>query len=163
VLFVVWLEPLQSIGQNTFIADALRWAGAESVITTHQPWPHLSIEEVVRLQPEYIVFADDHNGAAAEIADLRARPVWRDLDAVERGRVVNVNREIVRPSPGLVDVIEQLAHDVHSEAFAASERRDSRLVSGKFYAHHQSDPVGAGFKPAPTCSISIQDAATCAR
>jgi iron complex transport system substrate-binding protein len=123
VLFVVWLEPLQSIGQNTFIADALRWAGAESVITIHQPWPHLSIEEVVRLQPDYIVFAEDHNGAASEIADLRARPVWRDLDAVERGRVVNVNQEIVRPSPGLVDVIEQLAHDVHPEAFPGAQRK----------------------------------------
>lgn len=133
VLFVVWLEPLQSIGQNTFIADALRWAGAESVITTSQAWPHLSIEEVVRLQPEYILFADDHNGAASEIADLRARPVWRDLDAVERGRVVNVNQEIVRPSPGLVDVIEQLAHDVHPEAFPGAQRtprgQNSELVA----------------------------------
>ncbi|MGH9757008.1 MAG: helical backbone metal receptor, partial [Candidatus Acidiferrales bacterium] len=27
VLFVVWEDPLISIGQNTFIADALRWAG----------------------------------------------------------------------------------------------------------------------------------------
>ncbi len=121
VLFVVWLEPLQSIGQSTFIADALRWAGAESAITSDQPWPHLSIEEVVRVQPEYIVFADDHVGAASEIADLRARPVWRDLDAVETGHVVNVNQEIVRPSPGLVDVIEQLARDLHPEAFAGAQ------------------------------------------
>ena len=28
----------------------------------------------------------------ARLADLRARPVWRDLDAVERGHVVNVER-----------------------------------------------------------------------
>jgi iron complex transport system substrate-binding protein len=122
VLFVVWLEPLQTIGQNTFIADALRWAGAESVITTDQPWPHLSIEEVVRLQPEYIVFADDHSGAASEIADLRARPAWRDLDAVETGHVVNINEEIVRPSPGLVDAIEHLARDLHPEVFAGAQK-----------------------------------------
>jgi iron complex transport system substrate-binding protein len=121
VLFVVWLEPLQSIGQSTFIADALRWAGAESVITTDQPWPHLSIEEIVRLQPEYIVFADDHSGAASEIADLRARPAWRDLDAVQSGHVVNINEEIVRPSPGLVDAIEHLAREVHPEAFAGAQ------------------------------------------
>jgi iron complex transport system substrate-binding protein len=119
VLFVVWLEPLQSIGQDTFISDALRWAGAESVVVSKQKWPHLSIEEVVRLQPDYIVFSADHSGGAStELADLRARPVWRDLDAVERGHVVNVSDEIVRPSPGLVDVIEQLAHEVHPEAFA---------------------------------------------
>jgi iron complex transport system substrate-binding protein len=120
VLFVVWLQPLQTIGQDTFIADALRWAGAESVLVSKQKWPHLSIEEVVRLQPDYIVFTDDQSGGmTTELADLRARPVWRDLDAVEQGHVVNVSEEIVRPSPGLVDVIEQLAHDLHPEAFAA--------------------------------------------
>jgi iron complex transport system substrate-binding protein len=121
VLFVVWLQPLQTIGQDTFIADALRWAGAESVLVSKQKWPHLSIEEVVRLQPDYIVFTDDHSGGVTtELADLRARPVWRDLDAVEQGHVVNVSEEIVRPSPGLVDVIEQLAHELHPEAFAGS-------------------------------------------
>ncbi len=119
VLFVVWLDPLQSIGQGTFIADALRWAGAESVVTTSQPWPRLSIEEIVRLEPEYIVFSDDHGGATAKLADLRSRPVWRDLDAVETGHVVSVSEEIVRPSPGLVGVIEQLARAVHPEAFAS--------------------------------------------
>lgn len=119
VLFVVWLEPLQTIGQNTFIADALRWAGAESVLISKQKWPRLSIEEVVRLQPDYIIFTNDHGGpAAAELADLRARPAWRDLDAVEQGHVVDVSEEAIRPSPGLVDMIEHLARQLHPEAFS---------------------------------------------
>ncbi len=132
VLFVVGLQPLQTIGQDTFIADALRWAGAESVLVSKQKWPHLSLEEVVRLQPDYIVFTDDHTpGASAELADLRARPVWRDLDAVEQGHVVNVSEETIRPSPGLVDAIEQLAHDVHPEAFGEkSEIRKSKFETG---------------------------------
>jgi cobalamin transport system substrate-binding protein len=122
VLFVVWPEPLISIGQKTFIADALRFAGAESVVVSRQNWPQLSVEEVVRLQPDYIVFANGHGGgAAAELADLRARPAWRDLDAVEQGHVVDVSEEAIRPSPGLVDMIEQLARQLHPEAF--SEKR----------------------------------------
>ena len=141
VLFVVGLQPLQTIGQDTFIADALRWAGAESVLVSKQKWPHLSLEEVVRLQPDYIVFTDDHTpGASAELADLRARPVWRDLDAVEQGHVVNVSEETIRPSPGLVDAIEQLAHEWHPEAFAVKiesgksklENRNSSFVTGVF-------------------------------
>src|SRR6202021_3258855 len=63
VLFVVWEDPLISIGQNTFIADALRWAGAESIIMATQNWPQVSMEEVVRLQPEYIVLTADHLAA----------------------------------------------------------------------------------------------------
>jgi cobalamin transport system substrate-binding protein len=125
VLFVVWMDPLTTIGQNMFIADALRWAGAESVVLSKQNWPQISLEEVVRLQPEYIVFAGSHGESGAmELADLRGRPVWRDLDAVRVGHVVNLNEEAVRPSPGLVDAIEQLARDVHPEAFMA--RSDNR-------------------------------------
>jgi ABC-type Fe3+-hydroxamate transport system substrate-binding protein len=128
VLFVVWDQPLTTIGQNTFIADALRFAGSESVVLSKQKWPHLSLEEVVRLQPDYIIFTSDHGPAAATLADLRARPGWRDLDAVETGHVINVSVEAIRPSPGLVDAIEQLAHDLHPEAFAGKrEARTSKF------------------------------------
>ena len=128
VLFVVWDQPLMTIGQNTFIADALRWAGAESVVLSKQKWPRLSLEEVVRLQPDYLVFTSDHGPVATTLSDLRARPGWRDLDAVETGHVVNMSEEAVRPSPGLVDAIEQLAHDVHPEAFAEkSETGNAKL------------------------------------
>jgi len=122
VLFVVSQDPLITIGQKTFIADALRWAGAESIVDTDQNWPQLSLEEVVRLQPEYIIFAGGHGDtAASELAGLRARPVWRDLDAVERGHVVNLSEESIRPSPGLVDAIEQLAHEIHPDAFSEKD------------------------------------------
>jgi len=122
VLFVVSQDPLITIGQKTFIADALRWAGAESIVDTDQNWPQLSLEEVVRLQPDYIVFAGGHGDtAASELAGLRARPVWRDLDAVEQGHVVNLSEESIRPSPGLVDAIEQLAREIHPDAFSEKD------------------------------------------
>ncbi|MGA9884354.1 MAG: cobalamin-binding protein [Candidatus Acidiferrales bacterium] len=117
VLFVIWDDPLISIGQNTFIEDALRWAGAESVVLSRQKWPQISMEEVLRLQPEYIVFAAHEEGSRQALEDLRGRPVWRDLDAVEMGHVVDVSEEALRPSPGLVDVIEKLAHEMHPDAF----------------------------------------------
>jgi iron complex transport system substrate-binding protein len=118
VLFVVWEDPLITIGQNTFIADALRWSGAESVVIAKQDWPQLALEEVVRLQPEYIVFASGHSeSSASQVSDLRSRPMWKGLRAVELGRVVNVSEEIDRPAPGLIDAIEELAHKLHPDAF----------------------------------------------
>ena len=119
VLFVVWQEPLISIGQNTFIADALRRAGAESVILSDQNWPHISFEEVVRLQPDYIAFTSNHAvGGATQLADLRGRAGWKGLRAVELGQVVVVSDEIARPSPGMVEAIEQLARELHPDAFS---------------------------------------------
>jgi iron complex transport system substrate-binding protein len=124
VLFVVWQQPLMTIGQNTFIADALRWAGAESIILSDRNYPQVSLEEVVRLQPEYLVFTSDHEvggeTGAADLADLRAHPVWRDLQAVELGHVVDVDEAIVRPSPGLVGAIDHLARQLHPEVFASA-------------------------------------------
>ncbi len=142
VLFVVWQEPLISIGQRTFIADALRWAGAESVVLSDQNWPRISFEEVVRLQPDYIVFTSNHTAdAATQLADLRARAGWKGLRAVELGQVAVVSDEVARPSPGMIDAIEQLAREVHREAFSLrsanggfdSERggRSPRLVAAK--------------------------------
>ncbi len=119
VLFIVWEEPLVTIGQNTFIADALRWAGAHSVIQSKQNYPRVTFEEVVRLEPDYIVLTGEHEGAEEnEGASLRARPEWNQIRAVEQGHVAVVGSAMDRPSPGLIDAIEQLAHELHPEAFA---------------------------------------------
>jgi iron complex transport system substrate-binding protein len=133
VLFVVWEQPLISIGQNTFIADALRWAGAESVILSDKSWPQISMEEVVRLQPDYIVLASDHSesGAKTELEDLRARPAWKQLSAVRMGHVAVVSEEVTRPSPGLVNVIEDLARQLHPEIFSGKTENGKVLPNGR--------------------------------
>jgi iron complex transport system substrate-binding protein len=125
VLFVVWEEPLISIGQNTFIADALRWAGAESIITSRENWPQIGLEEVVRLQPDYIVFTANHGGDRQQLDDLRSRAAWKSIRAVEFGHVVVSSDEIARPSAGLVDAIEQLARKLHPELFSAQMRSNT--------------------------------------
>jgi cobalamin transport system substrate-binding protein len=118
VLFVVWQEPLMSIGQDTYIADALRHAGAESVVQTKQDWPRVSWEEVVRLQPTYLVFASAHpEEITAMMAGMRNLPGWRDLKAVEENKIVIVSEAINLPAPRLVDSIEELARHLHPEAF----------------------------------------------
>lgn len=123
VLFVVWLDPLITIGQNTFIADALRWAGAESVVLSDQNWPQLDFEEAVRLQPDYIVLAESHTGEGSRsVANLRSRAAWRDLRAVQLGHIAIISEEIDRPAPGLIEAIKQLARELHPNAFAASSR-----------------------------------------
>ncbi len=138
VLFVVWEDPLISIGQNTFIADALRWAGAESIIVASQNWPQVSMEEVVRLQPDYIVLTPDHLQAETHehVNNLRERPTWRELRAVKLGHVVMASDEFTRPSPGLVEAIESLAQELHPEVFAPKAENGKVKMEGvaRFYA-----------------------------
>lgn len=119
VLFVVWTDPLISIGADTFIADALRLAGGRSAVETKGEWPHISLEEIVRLQPDILVFASAHGAEThREIDELRDRPGWKDLIAMQQDHVVVVSDAINRPAPRMVDVIERLARAFHPEAFA---------------------------------------------
>jgi len=129
VLFVVWWEPLISVGRVTFLADALRYAGAESVLDTAQDWPRVNLEEVVRLQPDYLVFAAAHRETVERtLESLRERPGWRRLEAVTAGRVAVVSDAINRPAPRLVDAIEELARQLHPGAFAEkNETRNSKF------------------------------------
>jgi iron complex transport system substrate-binding protein len=130
VLFVVWTEPLISIGKDTFIADALQHAGAVSVIDSSQNWPHINLEEVVRLQPEFLVFAESHANDAAHTTDtLAGLPGWRILDAVKRRRFAVVSDAVNRPAPRIASAIEELARQLHPEAFADAPQNDKDNAS----------------------------------
>jgi len=125
VLFVVWTEPLISIGKDTFIADALQHAGGVSVIDSSQNWPHINLEEVVRLQPEFLVFAESHANDAAHTTDtLAGLPGWRILDAVKHRRFAVVSDAVNRPAPRIASAIEELARQLHPEAFADTPQSD---------------------------------------
>ena len=120
VLFVVWTEPLISVGKNTFIADALRKAGAVSIVETTQDWPKVSLEEVVRLQPDFLVFTTQNDEKAPDLVGLSALPGWRSLDAVRNHRFVMVSDAVNRPAPRIVSAIEDMAKQLHPEAFVDS-------------------------------------------
>jgi len=120
VMMVVWLDPLISVGRNTFLEDALRRAGAHSIIDTQQSWPNINLEEVIRLQPKYLIFSsDDPQQVQRQLAELQDRPAWRQLDAVRNRRFIVVPEAISHPSPRLVDGIEQLAAALYPSRFAA--------------------------------------------
>lgn len=119
VLFIVWTDPLISIGKDTFIADALRRAGAMSIVDSKQDWPQVNLEEVARLQPEVLVFADSHSEAAPRNMDtLATRPGWRILNAVRDRKFAVISDAVNRPAPRIVSAIEDLAEKLHPQAFA---------------------------------------------
>ncbi|HEV2315892.1 MAG TPA: cobalamin-binding protein [Candidatus Acidoferrales bacterium] len=131
VFFVVGESPLISLGEHTFIADALRYAGAQSVVHAKQDWPQVSLEEVVRLNPDYLVFASSGFGGedstAKQLAELRSEAGWRELAAVREGRVVVVSDEIDLPAPGLIDAIEKLARQLHPNVFEDAAQQHASL------------------------------------
>jgi iron complex transport system substrate-binding protein len=143
VLMVVWLDPLISVGHDTFLEDALRRAGAHSVIDTRQSWPNVNLEQVIRLQPDYLVFSsDDPQQVQRQLAELQQRPGWRRLEAVRNRRFIVVSEAISHPSPRLVDGIEQLARALYPSQFTArAAGSDGIALFPAFILAQSSGPI----------------------
>ena len=154
VLFVVWAEPLISAGKNTFIVDALRHAGAISIVDSTKDWPQTNLEEVVRLQPDFLVFANSHpEDALRDFEALASRPGWRVLDAVHNRRFAVISDAVNRPAPRIVTAIEDLARQLHPDVFARppeTEKDSVPKTNPDLHAGKQARSIPFPFAPNPT-------------
>jgi iron complex transport system substrate-binding protein len=109
VLFVVWYRPLITAGAQTFISNVIRCAGGVSISDDlRTEWPHMSLEEVLSRQPGVILFPRTE-AFAPELDEFQKLPGWRELAAVKNHRLYLVDETIMRPSPRLVDALEEVA------------------------------------------------------
>lgn len=59
VLCVISLQPIIVASNNSYIGEIIKYAGGENVIYTSQlKYPQISIEELIRLNPEVIILPD---------------------------------------------------------------------------------------------------------
>jgi iron complex transport system substrate-binding protein len=167
VLFVVWTDPLITIGKDTFIADALRKAGGVSIVDSTQDWPQLSLEEVVRLQPEFLVFAAQHEeNVPPDLLAVTARPGWRSLEAVRNRKFAVISDAVNRPAPRIVSAIEELARQLHPEAFEDMPSIAPSVNGSKPEgpAPDRNPPPGAAKQPfAATLGSKLGEVCVCAR
>jgi iron complex transport system substrate-binding protein len=114
VFFVVYNDPPMTMGPATFIGQILDLAGGDNVFAdAAMNWPTVSLEEVVRRDPDVIVLPVGEMPPRA-LGRLRTDPGWRDLRAIRRGCVVNVESNVViRPGPGIAHAAEQLRVAIH--------------------------------------------------
>ena len=139
VLFAVWTEPLISIGKDTFIADALRRAGAVSIVDSSQDWPQVNLEEVARLQPDFLIFAASHSETVPrDVEALANLPAWRIIDAVRKRRYAVISDAVNRPAPRIVAAIEDLARQLHPDAFLEKPEGGSEKLKKENPSLHQS-------------------------
>ena len=119
VVLLVWLHPIISVGRGSFLDDLLRRTGAASIsAASAQPWPHLSVEEVVRSNPEFILVPRSP-GFAPTREELLRLPGWRELQAVQQGRILYLPWEVERPGPRLVEMQRRIAGALHPQAFSS--------------------------------------------
>src|SRR5262249_39009367 len=55
VLLVIWPDPVITVGHSAFITEVIAAAGGESVTDDlAQPWPRISLEEVIQRKPDLL-------------------------------------------------------------------------------------------------------------
>jgi iron complex transport system substrate-binding protein len=114
VLFVMGTEAPRTPGPRTFVAQLVEVAGGRIAFDDlAQDWPQISLEEIVRRQPDLVLVpaGDGRTGAADRLREL---PGWRDLRAVREGRVREVNADLVsRPGPYMGEAARLLRDAIH--------------------------------------------------
>jgi iron complex transport system substrate-binding protein len=111
VFMAIWYDPVMTIGRKAFIGEIIEAAGGRSVTDDiAQEWPEISLESIVSRQPDAILFI---KGSKLTAEELKIRPGWEHVKAVQQGHVYYVDDRIQYPSPAAFDALEDLAKQFH--------------------------------------------------
>ncbi|MEW6047077.1 MAG: cobalamin-binding protein, partial [Bacillota bacterium] len=118
VFYEVWDNPLMTAGPQTFIGQLIELAGGINIFSDVQrEWPQVSLEELIRRNPDVILGPSSH-GRSLALENLRVRTGWHGVRAVQTGRVYLIEDSIVsRPGPRLVQGLEAVARALYPELF----------------------------------------------
>ncbi|MCU0239465.1 MAG: cobalamin-binding protein [Pyrinomonadaceae bacterium] len=105
-------EPLFTIGKDSFLTDLVNRAGGTSVTADiSTAYPNISKETALTYQPEAIILSDSPD-------NQNPNEVFLDSSAVKTNKVFKINADILsRPSPRVVDALEQIAKALHPKEF----------------------------------------------
>lgn len=118
VLYVLNSRPLITVGPGSYIHQMIGLVGGVNVAArAGTPYPRLSMETVLKEDPEVLVFPVGEVESVTRSEQEQWRR-WESLSAVKQHRFHEVSSNLLnRPGPRIVDGLEQLAKAIHPEAF----------------------------------------------
>ena len=124
VLYVLWGEPLMTVGPESYIEELIRISGGKGIVPQGRPpYTQLSMEEVLAKDPAVVIFASEM-GDAAVSAERRRWQRWKSLKAVKEQRLYAIDSDLLhRPGPRLIEGITALAKLIHPELFSDQEEK----------------------------------------
>ncbi|MGH7232991.1 MAG: ABC transporter substrate-binding protein [Nitrospiraceae bacterium] len=116
LLYVLNSQPLISVGPGSFIHQLIELAGGANVAAgAKTPYPRLNMEEVIKQDPEIILFPVGSNEGVPDREQEGWRR-WETLSAVKQGRFHRIAGDLLnRPGPRIVQGVETLAAIIHPE------------------------------------------------
>jgi cobalamin transport system substrate-binding protein len=116
VLFIVWNDPPMTAGPRTFVSQVIGVAGGRNAFADQAAlWPNVSLEEIVRRQPDFVLVPVGEQGTV-RLEALKTQVGWRELRALQQGRGVPVPAQIVnQPGPHLAEAARAIRDAIHPE------------------------------------------------
>ena len=107
-------------GPGSFVDLLVQLAGGANVAASSRTaWPQLSLEELLRADPDMIILAHELVTMNPQTPQTMARrPGWRLLRAVREGSIYPIEGELLsRPGPRIVEGLELLARHLHPDRY----------------------------------------------
>ena len=110
--------PIVTVGRKSFGDDLIHLAGGENVAGKEKEmYPRWGMEEILKRSPEVILISSmNPKGDYQRI--LRGWSRWKTIPAVKNGRLHLIDSDLIdRPSPRIIDGLEEMAKLLHPESF----------------------------------------------
>ena len=108
-LYVIWDSPLLTAGADSLPDAVGRLAGLENIVKTERGYPSISLEFVLKEDPDVIVWF-------AHGKDWKSNPSWSGIRAIREERVLipRDDSALLRPGPRIFDGIADLKSDLET-------------------------------------------------
>jgi len=118
VFLLVGDAPIVTAGKGSFADDLIRLAGGKNIAgEDKEMYPRLGMEEVLQRSPEVILISS-MNPRAEYRKVLQEWTRWKTIPAVRDHRIHMIDSDLIdRPSPRIIDGLEEIARILHPEAF----------------------------------------------
>jgi iron complex transport system substrate-binding protein len=110
--------PIVTVGKKSFGDDLIYLAGGENIAGKEKEmYPRLGMEEILKRSPEVILISSmNPRGDYQRVLQEWSR--WKMIPAVKNGRVHLIDSDLIdRPSPRIIDGLEEIARLIHPERF----------------------------------------------
>jgi len=110
--------PIVTVGRGSFADDLISLAGGENVAAREERmYPRWGMEEVLNRLPEVILVSSmNPKGNYEKVVQEWSR--WKMIPAVQHGRIHLMDSDLIdRPSPRIVEGLEEMARLFHPERF----------------------------------------------
>jgi iron complex transport system substrate-binding protein len=110
--------PVVTVGKNSFADDLIHLAGGDNVAGNEKEmYPRFGMEEILKRSPEVILISSmNPKGNYQKVLQEWSR--WKTIPAVKNGRIHLLDSDLIdRPSPRIIEGLEEMAKILHPEKF----------------------------------------------